>query len=215
MNLIASVFSRSQRALSWLWCLVVSFLLLSSATFAQPGIYTCKDKFGRTITSDRPIIECAEAGQRILNADGSTKSVILTPEQERRMRQERAERDADADKTTERRRRERNLMQRYPNEAVWERNALETMIEPFKTIDAAQKRQIEFNKVAEQQKEEAEFYKTNKMPALLRRQIEENRYAIEAENRLIENKRGEVKVIQARLTAELVELRRLWADRGR
>jgi excinuclease UvrABC ATPase subunit len=215
MNLFAPLFSRNSRLLRAKLGIAAFAFLVCAAAQAQPGIYTCKDKFGRTITSDRPIIECAEAGQRILNADGSTKSVILTPEQERRMRKEREERDAEADKITERRRRERNLIQRYPNEAVWERNAYETMIEPFKTIDAAQKRQIEFNKVAEQQKEEAEFYKTSKMPGLLRRQIEENRYAIEAENRLIENKRGEIKVIQARLTAELIELRRLWADRGR
>jgi hypothetical protein len=197
--------------------LAASLLLVGvgASAYAQPGIYTCKDKFGRTITSDRPILECLEAGQRVLNADGSTKAVLMTPEQEARMRQERAEREAEAEKAAERRRRERNLMQRYPNEARWERNALETMIEPFKTIDAAQKRLVEFNKVTAQQAEEAEFYKNGKMPALLRRQIEENRYAIEAENRLIETKRGEIKIIQARLTAELIELRRLWAERGR
>jgi Domain of unknown function (DUF4124) len=126
---------------------------------AQPGIYTCKDKFGRTITSDRPILECAEAGQRILNTDGSTKAVILTPEQEKRLRQERAERDSEAERQYEKRRRERNLLQRYPNEAAWDRVAMETLIEPFKAIEAAQRRTVEFAKDTKTLQEEAEFYK--------------------------------------------------------
>lgn len=182
---------------------------------AAGGIYTCKDQFGRTITSDRPILECAESGQRILNTDGSTKSVILTPEQERRLQRERDERDAEAAKSYEKRRRERNLMQRYPNEAAWDRIALETMIEPFRAIDASSKRIMGFEKTAKSLQEEAEFYKKGKMPAALSRQVEENRYALEAEHRLIDTKHAEVKLIQARLTAELVELRKLWAERGR
>ncbi len=199
-------------------------LLVSCAAFApttsaqaQPsggGIYTCKDKLGRTITSDRPIFECMESGQRVLNKDGSTKEVVLTPEQEARMMRERELRDIETNKAIERRRRERNLLQRYPNEGVWDRNAMETMIEPFKVIDAANKRLLEFDKTTKDLQDEAEFYKKKPMPSALRRQIEENRYAIEAEHRLIENKRAEVKLIQARLTAELLELRRLWADRG-
>lgn len=197
----------------WLCALIASFIFTAIAQ-AQPGIYTCKDSFGRTITSDRPILECAEAGQRILNSDGSTKSVILTPEQERRLRQERAQREAEAEKIYERRRRERNLLQRYPNEAAWDRVAMDTMLEHFKTIDAAQRRIVEFNKISKTLQEEAEFYKKGNMPGQLRRQIEENRYALETENRIIEAKRAEIKQLQSRLTAELVELRRLWADRG-
>jgi hypothetical protein len=150
----------------------------------------------------------------VLNKDGSTKEVMLTPEQETRMMRERELRDLEANKAIERRRRERNLIQRYPNEAVWDRNALETMIEPFKVIDAANKRLLEFDKTTKDLQEEAEFYKKKPMPVTLRRQIEENRYAIEAEHRLIDNKRAEVKLIQSRLTAELVELRRLWVERG-
>jgi Domain of unknown function (DUF4124) len=193
---------------------VVLYCALFGAAIAQPGIYTCKDSFGRTITSDRPILECAEAGQRILNSDGSTKRVILTPEQERRLKQERAEREAEAERVYEKRRRERNLLQRYPNEAAWDRVALETMIEPFKAIDASQRRLVEFAKDTKTLQEEAEFYKKGNMPGQLRRRIEENKYAVEGENRIIESKRAEVKTLQSRLTAELVELRKLWADRS-
>jgi hypothetical protein len=37
---------------------------------------------------------------------------------------------------------------------------------------------------------------------------------LDAENRIIEGKRAEIKTLQNRLTAELVELKKLWADRG-
>lgn len=200
------------------WLMLVpctSALAQGAAAQSAGGIYTCKDRFGRTITSDRPIIECMESGQRVLNKDGSTKDVILTPEQEARMRRERELRDIELEKAIEKRRRERNLLQRYPNEAAWDKAALETMIEPFRAIDAAQKRLLEFDKTTKSLGEEAEFYKKSKMPAALSRQIAENKYAIDAENRLIENKHGEIKLIQARLTAELIELKKLWADRGR
>jgi hypothetical protein len=174
------------------------------------GIYTCKDPYGRTITSDRPIVECAETGQRVLNPDGSTKSVILTPAQQKALDAEKRKRAEEADREAERRRKERILLQRYPNEVSWEKQAFEALIQPYQAIEDAQKRMLLYDKTAKSLADEAEFYKGRRLPVVLRRQIEENQFAIDAEKRLIEAKRAEARAIQQRVSAELIELRRLW-----
>ena len=48
------------------------------------GIYTCVDAQGRRHTSDRPIPECLDREQRVLNRDGSQRQVVpprMTAEQ--------------------------------------------------------------------------------------------------------------------------------------
>ena len=42
-------------------------------------IYSCVDANGRKLTSDRPIAECANRDQKLLNADGSVKVVPPNP----------------------------------------------------------------------------------------------------------------------------------------
>ena len=44
----------------------------------QQGIYTCVDARNRKLTSDRPIPECADREQRVLNPSGTLK-IRLTP----------------------------------------------------------------------------------------------------------------------------------------
>jgi hypothetical protein len=196
---------------------LVLSLCVGTAALAQGkqigGIYTCKDQYGRTITSDRPIVECSDTGQRILNPDGSTKSVILTPSQQRALETEKRKRAEEADREAERRRKERNLLQRYPTEAAWEKQAYETLMHPFQAIEDAQRRLLDYAKAAKTLNDEAEFYKGKRLPSMLRRQIDENQFAMDADKRLIEAKRAEVRAIQQRVSAELVELYRLWASR--
>lgn len=54
---------------------------VAAAQPVQKSIYTCIDGKGSKRTSDRPIPECADREQRVLNKDGSLKRVIPpTPE---------------------------------------------------------------------------------------------------------------------------------------
>ena len=64
-----------------------------------PQIYTCTDASGRKLTSDRPIAECRDREQTILNPSGTVKARIgpvLTPyeqsQSEARIRAEQKER---------------------------------------------------------------------------------------------------------------------------
>jgi hypothetical protein len=75
---------------------LAAFLLFSGAAHAQ--IFTCKTADGRTLTSDRPIQECAKLPMRELRYDGAVKRNIAPPltrsqreERQRRLMMERAE----------------------------------------------------------------------------------------------------------------------------
>ena len=67
----------------------------AQATTKPPGgIYTCIDDKGRRLTADRPIAECTDREQQVLNRDGSLRTVLpptLTAE-------ERAQREARVEK---------------------------------------------------------------------------------------------------------------------
>ena len=108
--------------------LVVGLLLAASASAQDgapgKGIYTCTTADGRRLTSDRPIPECTSREQRVLNADGSQRATLppfLSPEE--RAAKEAAERRAAAERIAQQDaiRRDRTLMQRYPNEAAHQR----------------------------------------------------------------------------------------------
>lgn len=193
-------------------CRTAALLLAASPALCfAAGIYTCKDKYGRTITSDRPIVECADTGQRVLAPDGSTRAVILTPEQERALAIEKRKREQEEERQYEQKRRERNLLQRYPNEKAWERAAMDQLLEPYGLIADAQRRIIDLRRDAQDLQEEAEFYKGRKLPYALKRKMDDNQISLDSEQRLIDAQRAEAKRIQKRLTDELIELRQLWA----
>ena len=87
---------------------------------ADAAIYTCVDATGKRLTSDRPIPACTDREQRVLNADGSVKRIVPpTPTADERTEQEAKERQAAADRAAlqDAIRRDRNLMQRFPDEA--------------------------------------------------------------------------------------------------
>lgn len=85
------------------------------------GIYSCVDAKGRRLTSDRPIAECMDREQKVLNANGTLRETVgpsLTAA-------ERAEKNARERKAAEEQQRlaeekrvQRALLARYPNQAA-------------------------------------------------------------------------------------------------
>src|SRR5690348_4068667 len=77
-----------------------------------PGIYSCTDARGRTITADRPIPDCADREQRELSPSGSVRRK-LEPTYTAREQAERDERERQvqlqATRLREEQRRERAL----------------------------------------------------------------------------------------------------------
>jgi hypothetical protein len=97
--------------------LCLSFAFTMAGAHAQ--IYMCKDASGRTITSDRPIPECADRAVRELDKNGRARREIpppMTAEEKRRLQQEEEKRKSDEAAADELRRTDRLLRARYKNE---------------------------------------------------------------------------------------------------
>lgn len=204
--------------------LAASVLLLGVTTALAPawaqhepiagrGIYTCTTPDGRRLTGDRPIPECLGREQRILNADGSTRSILppfLSPEE--RAAKEAAERRAAAERIAQQDaiRRDRLLMQRYPNEASHQRARTLALEDAQKSVRGSERRVKDLTAERKPLLDEAEFYKGKALPPKLKQQLDANDAAVEAQKTLIENQKAEVVRINGVFDAELKRLRKLW-----
>jgi hypothetical protein len=177
------------------------------------GIYTCVDDKGKQITRDRPIAECSDREQRLLNKDGSFNRIVpptLTAE-------ERADRDAQERKAAEERaayndavRRDRNLKNRFPNEAAHFK-ARESALEVVRVaMRASQQRIQELEAERRPLKDEADFYRGRQLPARLKQQIEANETSVAAQRDLIQTQEAELVRINRIYDVELEHLRKLW-----
>lgn len=198
--------------------------LLGAAAFgvhAQTGgIYTCIDGQGRKLTSDRPIPECNDREQRLLNPSGTVKQKIgpsLTAAeraqhdaQEKQAREERSRQD-------EQRRQDKALLARYPNQAAHEKVRASTLQQIASVSKAASNRLEELAAQRKKLDDELEFYRKDpsKAPFYLRRQVEENNANVAAQRQFILDQEDEKRRMNGRLDDELQRLRQLWRKAGR
>jgi phage-related minor tail protein len=191
-------------------------LLAGSATLAcaqTGGIYTCIDANGRKITSDRPIVECLDRPQDLRNSDGSVRARVppsLTAEEravaEDRQRRQRAIDAARKDAV----RHDRNLLNRYPDEAAHQR-AREAALEPLnQALKSADHRLVELQRERKLLEAEAEFYSGRELPRKLKSRFDDNQTSIVAQQGATANHLAESDRINARYDEELARLRRLW-----
>jgi len=177
------------------------------------GIYTCVDDKGKQLRSDRPIVECSDREQRVLNKDGSLKRIQpATPTPD-----ERAEREARERKVAEERaalndaiRRDRNLKNRFPNEALHNK-ARESALESVRVAMRASKQRIqELQAERKPLLEEAEFYRGRQLPARLKQQLDANETSQAAQRELIQTQEAELVRVNRIYDLELERLRQLW-----
>ncbi|AKJ26819.1 exonuclease SbcC [Caldimonas brevitalea] len=187
--------------------------LLSLPAAAQ-GIYTCTDAKGRRLTSDRPIIECLDREQRVMNKDGSTRSVLppsLTADERAELETKERRRAQERMAHQEAVRRDRLLLSRYPSEAE-HRAAREAALDDVRqSIRNSERRIAELQNERKPLASEAEFYKGKALPAKLKQSIEFVDVAVEAHATLIQNQQAEMKRINQLFDSELTRLTRLWA----
>lgn len=192
----------------------LGLLLVCRMSWAAPGIYTCTDASGKRLTSDRPIADCIDRDQRVLNADGSVRQTLSrTLTAEERAEKEAREREASSQNVTRQDaiRRDRNLMIRFPNLAAHQKAreaALDDVRKAMKTSDAR------LALLATERKplmDETEFYVGKPLPAKLKRLLDANDASTEAQRALIQDQRIEVERIDAIYDAELERLKQLWS----
>jgi hypothetical protein len=217
MSLLLRPIPASRRRLT----AVLALSLAAGAAMAQGGsgvstsvIYSCVDAHGRRLTSDRLIAECIGQEQRILNRDGSLRSIVpptLTAD-ERAAKEARDRREAELRAARlDAARRDRNLIARYPDESAHQRareQALDTVREAMKA--SAQRMGV----LAAERKPllaETEFYAGGALPAALRAQLDGNDAAMQAQRESMKTQEAELDRINRWYDVELDRLKQLWA----
>ena len=196
--------------------LIAGGALHAQQAAAGPGIYTCTDARGRTITADRPIADCADREQRELSPSGSVRR-RLEPTYTAREQAEREDRERQAQlqaaRLLEERRRERALLIRYPNAAAHDRERAEALVQIDAVTNAARKRLSELAEERRKIDDELEFYAKDvaKAPDSLRRKVDDNTKSMTVQNRFIADQDDEKKRVNARFDEERARLRPLWA----
>ena len=195
----------------------VALATMCASGWAQTsGVYTCIDAKGRKLTADRPIPECTDREQKILNPSGTVKAKVgptLTAQERADLEAKEKREMEERNRTADEKRRDRALLIRYPNKAIHDQERQEAMMQIGVVIQAARNRLDELIKQREAVDGEMEFYKSdpNKAPAYVRRQQEENIQSQAVQRRFIGEQENEIKRVNARFEDELVRLRQLWA----
>lgn len=185
-----------------------------SGAWAAAGIYSCVDSTGKKHTSDRPIPECLDREQRVLNKDGSQKQTVppRMNADERAAAEERQHQKALAEAAQKDAiRRDRNLMLRYPNEAAHNK-AREAVIDELRRgIEASELHLKELQSDRKPLLDESEFYKGKRLPFKLKTKLEANDAQQQAQKDIITQQTAEIARVNALYDAELARLRRLWS----
>lgn len=193
-------------------CLCASAGQGVSAAPAQ--IYSCIDANGNKLTSDRPIPACNNREQRVLNADGSVRKVVPpTPTADERTEMEAAERRAAMERAAQQDavRRDRNLLNRFPDEAAHRRAREAALDDVRKAVRNSEERLKLLAAERKPMLDESEFYVDRELPAKLRQALDGNDASVEAQRTLVANQQAEIVRINKLYDVELERLRRLWA----
>jgi hypothetical protein len=183
------------------------------------GIYTCIDSQGRKLTSDRPIPECTDREQHLLNPSGTLKQKIgpsLTAAERAQKEAQDKQAFEERARLDEQRRQDKALLSRYPNQAAHEKARAAGMAQIAAVSQAAGSRLVELAEQRKKLDDEMEFYRKDptKAPQYLRRQVEENNANVAAQKQFIADQEEEKRRINGRFNEELVRLRQLWQISG-
>ena len=203
-------------------CLGLLLASLSGLSAAQTapnsvqGIYACTDARGRKLTSDRPIAECSDREQKVLNPSGTLKTklgpTLSAQERTEQEQKDKAEQEALA-RSNEEKRRDRALLIRYPTKLVHDKERAEALAQVAVVRQAAMNRVTELLRQRTDIDQEMEFYKKDpsKAPPSIRRQVDEVTQSLAVQGRFIAEQDSEIKRVNARFDEELQRLKQLWA----
>lgn len=200
-------------------CLLASAAFIGSVqaqSDAPQGIFTCTDARGRKLTADRPIAECNDREQKILNPSGTVKARVgptLTPRERAALEAKNKVELEESSRLMEEKRRERALLIRYPNKALHDKERAAVLSQIADVRQAATVRTQELTYQRNNLDKEMEFYKndTRKAPFALSRQVEEVTQSLAVQGRFLVDQDAEDKRVNARFDEELLRLKKLWA----
>lgn len=213
-------------AIAWWFRLGVAAFAACTGVFVQAQaagqggggeVYTCIDKSGRRITSDRFIPECSDREQRVLDASGAERrriGPVLSDHERNAQEAERRKRAQAKAQEIADRRADRVLITRYPDEAAHQVEREEALRQVDDVITVAKGRIAELKQDRKKLDEELEFYNgaLYKAPVRLQRAFSDNDQAVSEQERFIVSRQEEKQRINQRFDVELGKLRVLWAQ---
>jgi hypothetical protein len=183
---------------------------------AQGRIYSCVDAKGRRVTSDRPNMECLDREQQQYGDNGMAKGK-LPPSftaQERAVHEEKArQEDLARQRQAELKRRDRVMLNRYPDVASHERERAASLSRLDEAIGAGERRMAELAAQREDLEHQAQVVtkdvsKSNR----IKRGLEENGENAAAQKRLLASQREDRQRIAVRFDEERARLDVLWTQ---
>lgn len=206
-----------RQSLAGILCAVLGISSWAQQPPVTGGVYTCTDAKGRKLTADRPIAECTDREQKILNPSGTVKAKVgpsLTAQEKAELEQKVKQEAEERNRAAEEKRRDRALLTRYPNKGVHDQERAEALSQIDAVVRAATTRLKELDRQRAAIDEEMEFYKKDpaRAPVYLRRQQEENAQSQLVQRRFIADQEGETRRVNARFDDELGRLKALWAQ---
>ncbi|MFK7962496.1 MAG: hypothetical protein AB8C46_00870 [Burkholderiaceae bacterium] len=197
----------------------VAGLVLTSATALAQGtathssvgsIYTCKDPNGRTITSDRPIPECAKLPMRELRSDGALRRQIdppLTRAQRRMLREKRARERAEELVRRQERTRDRALLETFPTMDILDESRERLIAEIQLQIDATYERMVKLHKELQAAQAAGRAYPPGLAPTAVKQKVAQIAGAILTEDSLVKARLEEQEQIRQKYAADADRLR--------
>lgn len=186
---------------------------------AHAEIYSCVDAKGRTITADRPIIDCLDRSQRELSGFGVVKRQIgpsltaqeqLQQDQKDRLVAEQRAREVEA------KRRDRTLLLHYPSRASHDQQRAAALAQTEETIQLAKKILAQLTLERKAMTRELETYAKDpsKAPESIKLSLQDNKASMVEHQKIIVDQEQEKKQINKRFDDELVRLTQLWGPKA-
>jgi len=210
----ASATGSDARPTSWRPALLLAAAAALVPAAGAQAIFTCTDASGKRLTSDRPIPECRSKEQGLLHPDGSKKGVVAptpTAEEQAEMETRRREAEAALVARNEAIRRDRNLVNRFPDEASHAKAREKALDDVRKAVRISEERIALLKIERKPLMDEAEFYVGKSLPGKLKQALDANDAALEAQKSLVQNQQTEVNRLNALYDLERARLKKLWA----
>lgn len=192
--------------------LVWSGALLLLPLVAHAEIFICKDASGRTLTSDRPIMECQDRNVRVLGKNGLTQREIAPPMTAEQKRQKQAEDDklkADAEAQKEQKRQDMALKARYKTEADIEADRKRTLDDARDQLKREEAGAADAGKRLKEVRAEADTQKKKPLSPTLQRQLDTAEQAVKDSQKRLAELQVEVAQINGRFDEKLKRFREL------
>jgi hypothetical protein len=182
------------------------FALALAPAFAALGqgaaqrMYKCVDAKGKTYYTQVPPKECQGQTTQELSRQGvvTRQNEVLTPEQLAAREAEKRKKAEEDRIAGEERRKNMALLNTYANEKDIDEARARALKQAQEQIEAAQKSVSEAEKKRGGFEKEKEFYVKKQLPAKLQEDIQKNENIIKSQRELLEAKKKEISVINAK-----------------